>query len=514
MKKFRILMVVLLAAVASGCTSAYFSAASGSAYDDLYTSHDRTAIAERQRAEAEARRAEAEARRAEALALQAEYEAQLAQLNVTNAKSGNTTMMRSGQTVVAKQQVTDNGLIIINDDDYDYQEANPYQSFVADSYESAYARRLQGFKSASYRMPSSYFNLRYGGNYSYATAYDPAFYNVMVSGDQVWVEPRYITSMFGTWGATNATALLYSPWYYGWNGWHHYDPWYYSWHGYPRYSWYDWNWNICYGGGWGVNLWWGWGGHYHPWRPYHHHHHHHIGHGPIWGLGGGLGGHPVHGSWGGGSYYGSRNYAPRVVGNEPGKNNGGVQQGKPARAGSMVNRGSVNSTPYRSPATGATYGQSSRGQSNAAAQSNSVGRGNATSGRGQTTGAAVGSSRGSSSSRNTAVGSSRPTSTSRSSQVSSSSSSNKSRSSAVSSSSRSRSTSSASRGSATSSRSSYSSSSSSSRSYSSGSSYSSSSSRGGSYSSGGYSSGSSSSGSSGGGSRGGGGSSGGSRGGR
>ena len=73
MKKLKILMVVLLAGVmATGCTSAYFSAASGSAYDDLYVSHDRTAIAERQKAEAEARKAEAEARRAEAEALQAE----------------------------------------------------------------------------------------------------------------------------------------------------------------------------------------------------------------------------------------------------------------------------------------------------------------------------------------------------------------------------------------------------------------------------------------------------------
>ena len=350
MKKFRILMVGLLAAMmAVGCTSAYFSAASGSAYDDLYVSHDRTVIAERQRAEAEARKAEAEARRAEALALQAEYEAQLAQLNVQSAKSGN------NQVIMTKSQAAGDGIIIIDDDQ---PVVNGYQSFVADSYESAYARRLQGFKSASYRMPSSYFNLRYGGSYSYATAYDPAFYNIMVSGDQVWVEPRYITSMFGTWGATNATALLYSPWYYGWSSWNHYDPWFYSWYGYPRYSWYDWNWNICYGGGWGINLWWGWGGHYHPWRPYHyHHHHHHIGHGHIGGPGF-LGGGPTHGHWGGGSYYGSRNYAPRAVGNEPGK---GGQLHQPSRTGSIVNRGSTTSTPYRSPSTGSTYGQSSRG---------------------------------------------------------------------------------------------------------------------------------------------------------
>ena len=452
MKKMSKLMVMSLVALfAMSCTSAFYSAASGSAYDDLYVSHDRTAIAQRQQAEAEARRAEAEARRAEAEALQAQYEAEIARL--TSASSN----VRP-QT----QSVDADGLVIVDDN---RASVNSYRSFVADDYESAYARRLQGFKSMSYRMPSSYFSLRYGGAYTYVTAYDPAFYNVMVSGDQIWVEPRYITSMFGTWGATNATAMLYSPWYYGWGGSLHYDPWYYSWCGYPRYSWYDWNWNICYGGGWGVNLWWGWGGHYHPWRPYYHHHH--IGHGPVWG-----------GSWWHHGGYGSRHEAPRVVGN---KAPNGKPQSAPPRAGSVVNRGSTTSTPYRSPRTGSTYGQSSRGTSNAAASQNSVGRGQVTSGRG-TVGTSAGTSRGS------AV-SSRSTSSSSRGNVTSSSTS------------RSRSSSSATRSTSSSSYNS----SSSSRSYSSGSSYSSGgSSRGGGYS-GGYSGGSSSRG---------GGSSGSSRGGR
>ena len=192
MKNLSKLMVMsLVASLAMGCTSAFYSAASGSAYDDLYVSHDRTAIAQRQQAEADARRAEAEARRAEAEALQAQYEAEIARLTAASAN-----------TKSQAQYVDADGLVIVDDNNI---SANSYQSFVADSYESAYARRLQGFKSVSYRMPSSYFSLRYGGSYTYVTAYDPAFYNVMVSGDQIWVEPRYITSMFGTWGATNAT---------------------------------------------------------------------------------------------------------------------------------------------------------------------------------------------------------------------------------------------------------------------------------------------------------------------
>ena len=213
MKKLRrILFAALVAMVATGCSSAYYTAG-GSAYDDLYASHNRTEIANRQKAEAEARRAEAEARKAEAEALQAEYEAKIAAFNAQAAAEGK-------QTIKTQVASSVDDLIIIED--------NSAQNFVADSYESAYARRLKGFRSPSYRMPSSYFNLRYTGDVMLATAYDPAFYNIMVSGDQVWVEPRYITSMFGTWGATNATALIYSPWYYGWGGWHRYDPWFYS----------------------------------------------------------------------------------------------------------------------------------------------------------------------------------------------------------------------------------------------------------------------------------------------
>ena len=334
----QIMLAGLVAILTTSCTSAYFSS-SGSAYDDLYAVHDRTAIANRQKAEAEARQAEADARRAEAEARQAELEAQLVQLGVM--QTANTSSTSSTPTT----RTDSDGVIIVDEGAASNAKVNVYDSFVADNYESAYARRLLGFKSATYRMPSSYFSLRYSGDYFFATAYDPAFYNVMVSGDQVWVEPKYITSMFGTWGATNATMVLHSPWYYGWSA--VYDPWYYSSWGFPHYSWYDWNWNICYGPrfGVGVNLWWGWGGLYRPWRPhYHSHHHHHIG-GPIYG------GHHLEGGGGyyrnGGSYYGSRGQKP----------------GTPSYRGgrSIVNRGSRYSTPYRSPNSGQIYGEGSRG---------------------------------------------------------------------------------------------------------------------------------------------------------
>ena len=220
----RLFLLGVVAWAATSCSTGFYSS-SGNGFDDLYATHDRVAIAARQKAEAEARKAEAEAR-------QAEYAAQLAELQAMVAEAEQKAATR-----------TDSDGVIIVDEGTSY---NSYNNYIADDYESAYARRLLGFRSSTYRMPSSYYDLRYGTASHYVTAYDPAFYNVMVSGSQVWVEPKYITSMFGTWGAVNVTMAVNSPWYFGF-GTGFYDPWYYSSWGFPRYSWYDWNWNVCYG---------------------------------------------------------------------------------------------------------------------------------------------------------------------------------------------------------------------------------------------------------------------------
>lgn len=234
MKRILITAVILqAAALMTGCASAFKSSAFS---DDLYTIHDKTEIAQRQKAEAELAKAQAEAR-------QAQWEAKIAEARANAVASG----------------------------DYTVYEAsvNPYDAVLADTYESAYARRLYGFESPSYRMPSSYYMLRYNNAFQYASAYDPAFYNVMVSGDQVWVEPKYITSMFGTWGASVAVP------YYGWyNGW--VSPYNYAWWGYPHFSWYDWNWGMYYDPWWGFGFGWGWG---YPHRPPHVHYPPHYGDG-------------------------------------------------------------------------------------------------------------------------------------------------------------------------------------------------------------------------------------------
>lgn len=214
MKKLRLsLAIALLALGTAGCTSAFYASGSGGYSDDLYATHDRTEIARSKQAEAELARAEAEARKAQWEALLAQAEA--------------------GQAQSAYENYT-------------------FQSVLADTYESAYARRLLGFQSPTYNLPSSYYDLRYSSVWNYVTAYDPMNYNIVVMGDQVWVEPKYISSMFGTWGAPSYTMRLY--WGWGWP----YDFGYGSWWGYPHYSWWDWSFGWGWGPGWGPG--WGWHG--------------------------------------------------------------------------------------------------------------------------------------------------------------------------------------------------------------------------------------------------------------
>lgn len=373
MKKLRMFAGLLpLCAMFSAC-SPTGQASAGYGYDDLYAIHDKAAIARKQQAEAEARKAAAEARRAEWEALMAE-----------------------AQAANAEQQYYGGG-------------SNPYDDILADTYESAYARRLSGFASATYRMPSSYYDFRYGSTFSYATAYDPAFYNIIISGDQVWVEPKYVTSMFGLWGGSP-----YGGWYFGWN-----SP-SYSWWGYPSYGWGGWN----YGMSWYYDPWrygwgypsWGYGGHghyYHGWN----------GHGPHYnydynyGHGGGRYGstivnRPGANSSPSGTRYGSSNsrYGDRLQSGAPSQGRGTGSFGvRPGSSGGR-NTGTVTSpgrsrnnnsgrttTPNRNSGTN-TYNRGNNYNSNNSSGS-SYNRGSSSSGSSSSSGYSGGSSGGGSGTR-------------------------------------------------------------------------------------------------------------------
>ena len=297
MRKYFALGIVVLQMALSGCATLW----QGVTYtDDLYSIHNQKAIAERQKAEAELAKAQYEAQ-------QAQYEASLAKIKAEAAKQG--VKVESGSV-------------------------NGYDAVLADTYESAYARRLYGFSSPTYRMPSSYYTWRYSDAFHYASAYDPAFYNIMVSGDMVWVEPKYITSMFGSWGAV---AVPSYSWYYGWS--------------YPYYYWNSpYRWSLNWYWGWSSPYYWGWGYPY-----YHYHHHHYYPHRPS---------HhrpPYAGSGGVGSTGHHHNRPGMVVGRNPGASRpadrgGNVRPSTPStgrgsqpayRSGSSSSNYSSGSTSYR-----------------------------------------------------------------------------------------------------------------------------------------------------------------------
>lgn len=144
---------------------------------------------------------------------------------------------------------------------------NPYQDVLADSYEKAKRNRELGARDPWNNMPTYYSN---NNSFWYASAYDPAFYNVIVMGNTVWAEPKYVSSMFG--------YPYYSPYV---NFGSYYSPWR--------------NWNLSFNFGWNQS--WAWG--YDPFYD------------PYWGWGGGWSypgyGYPYYG-WGYPYYYGGGHY--------------------------------------------------------------------------------------------------------------------------------------------------------------------------------------------------------------
>ena len=89
--------LLLLALLTTGCSSAYYQS-EGYAGDDLYGIHNKTKIAQREKAKAEAEKAEAEARRAKWEALMAQAQAAATRRAVSNEsvsiKHGNSTPRR------------------------------------------------------------------------------------------------------------------------------------------------------------------------------------------------------------------------------------------------------------------------------------------------------------------------------------------------------------------------------------------------------------------------------------
>lgn len=122
---------------------------------------------------------------------------------------------------------------------YKAEETNPYERILSDSYQDSYERRLRGHQDPRYGMEN--WSAYYSSDYWFAQAYDPYYYNIVVMGDQIWVEPRYISAMFG-WPRTNFSfGFGWNYGYWNYNSWYWNLPYNYNYYGYNNSYWSGWN---------------------------------------------------------------------------------------------------------------------------------------------------------------------------------------------------------------------------------------------------------------------------------
>ena len=156
------------------------------------------------------------------------------------------------------------------------------------SYDAALERRLEAYKN--YReMDDSYWTLMESYHKMLSRKYDPELYNVITFGNEMWVEPRYISAMFDgsdpaagvqnmelfpaaaketeshvTINLTLAPSWYWDdPWdYWGYNRWRY--GWYGGYYGWGPYWGWSWGWHGGWYAGWGPGWWGGW---YPGWGP-------------------------------------------------------------------------------------------------------------------------------------------------------------------------------------------------------------------------------------------------------
>lgn len=152
--------------------------------------------------------------------------------------------------------------------------SSPEWDELVTSYDEALQRRLDAYKN--YReMDDTYWDLMESYHNMLSRKYDPDLYNVITFGNEMWVEPVYISALFdGSDPAAGVQAKSFttSPakvsinvnltpsWW--WN-----DPWDYWWYSRWRYAW---NWGYYGPYWWGPSWTWGWPGYWGPswaWGP-------------------------------------------------------------------------------------------------------------------------------------------------------------------------------------------------------------------------------------------------------
>lgn len=108
--------------------------------------------------------------------------------------------------------------------------SNPYEEVLVNNYDEAWQMRMDARISPWYGMNN--WDVYFSDVYWYATSYDPMFYNVIIMGDKVWVEPHWMSSHFNMrynyfpYSDNSYYQNCYSP--YRYNNFYYYNDYYYN----------------------------------------------------------------------------------------------------------------------------------------------------------------------------------------------------------------------------------------------------------------------------------------------
>ena len=76
------------------------------------------------------------------------------------------------------------------------KSTNPYEEILVDDPVEAQKRRNKAMRDPSYGI-TNYYDFRFSDAYQLASSFDPMFYNTVIMGNSVWVEPAWMSSRYG-----------------------------------------------------------------------------------------------------------------------------------------------------------------------------------------------------------------------------------------------------------------------------------------------------------------------------
>ena len=211
--KTKILIVTVVSMLISACSSLQYS--STESFDDVYYTTDQS--------------------------VKVNKNPEISNLAL-KAKSGGLTDSDMELLVEESLKILDNDTLASVDSlIYNNEVQNPYEKILVNNVTEAMEKRRQASMNP-YKGINNYYFLLTDDDMWYASAYDPAFYNIVVVGTEVWVEPNWVSAALGSsWGVNYAYNSFYRP-TWGFGMYYNYSPYYNTWpywgYGYSAYHYY------------------------------------------------------------------------------------------------------------------------------------------------------------------------------------------------------------------------------------------------------------------------------------